>query len=134
MAQNASPSPSSSPPETCLDSQSHFGSNHSKSYCNTQQSMNDFAAASDCTEYVTSIERDRGQSSLVLDGFLKCIPMQSVGKGPLKPSHWREVSISPVLDPATGRVEWMGGRRDEATPVLTAESLVMGKLLASGAD
>lgn len=81
-----------------------------------------------------SKEWDRGQSFLIMDGFLKCIPMQSVGRGHLKPSYWREVNISPVLDPATGRVEWMEGRRDEATPVLTAESLAMGKLLASGAD
>lgn len=63
LAQNASPSPSASPPETCLDSQNHFGLNHSKSYHNTQQSMKDFAAASDCIEYVT-IE-GMGQRSVV---------------------------------------------------------------------
>lgn len=55
---------------------------------------------------IPSMERDRGQSFLVLDGFLKSIPTQSVGRGPLKPSYWREVDISPILDPAV--VEWMG--------------------------
>lgn len=58
-----------------------------------------------------SKEWDRGQSFLIMDGFLKCIPMQSVGRGHLKPSYWREVNISPVLDPAIGRVEWDGGEK-----------------------
>lgn len=54
-----------------------------------------------------SIERDRVQPCLILDGFLGCIPMQSEGRGPLKPSYWRDVDISPFPDPATSRVECM---------------------------
>lgn len=46
-----------------------------------------------------------------------------------------ETSVSALSStlPPSGWSGW-GGRRDAATPVLTAESLVMRKLLASGAD
>lgn len=58
-----------------------------------------------------SMERDRGQSFLILDGFLKNIPMQSVGRGPLQPSYRREVNISRVLDPATNGGGVDGGEK-----------------------
>lgn len=52
-----------------------------------------------------------------MDGFLKHKPMQRVGIGHLKPSCWREVDASPILDPATGGVEWMGEKgRSHAAP------------------
>lgn len=111
LAQNTSPSPSSSPPETCLDSYSHFALSHSKSYHSTQQSMNNFAVASDCTEYVTI--DGVGQRSVISHHgwFSETHSLQPGGRGHLKPSCWREVIISPVLDPDTSGVEWTGGEK-----------------------
>lgn len=79
------------------------------------------AVASDCTENVNI--NIMGLRSIIshrrweMDGFLKHKPMQCVGRGHLKPSCWREVDASPILDPATGGVEWMGEKgRSHAAP------------------
>lgn len=132
LAQNASPSPSSSPPETCLDSQSHFGSNHSKSYCNTQQSMNDFAVA--FTGYIT-IDRTGQSSAMSHLGWFSGMHSHAVwGQRTSQAILLERCWYQPIPWPCHQQGGVHGGRRDETTPVLTAESLLMGKLLASGED
>lgn len=109
LARNAFPSPSSSPPETCLDSQSRFGWTTLSPIASHSRAWMTLLWLPIALNMLPSMEWDRGQSFPILDGFLKCISVQPVGRGLLKPSYWREVNISPILDPATGRVEWMGG-------------------------